>query len=53
MTVNVTDAVCVAEPAVPVTVMVYVPAGVVSPTASVSVDVPPAVVLVGANAAVA
>src|SRR5206468_1478523 len=54
-TLTTTDTVvaCVAEGAVPVIVMVYVPGVVAAPAVSVSVDIPPAVALVGENAAVA
>jgi hypothetical protein len=46
-TVTVTEAVCVAEPSVPVTVTVYVPGVVARPGETVSVDDPPAVTAVG------
>src|SRR5262249_58579027 len=52
-TTNDTVVVCVADGAVPVIVTVYVPGVVAAPAASVSVDDPPAVTLVGANVAVA
>ena len=53
VTFTVMDAVCVADAAVPVTVMVYVSSGVVASAATVSVELAPAVTLVGANVAVA
>jgi hypothetical protein len=52
-TTNDTVVVCVADGAVPVIVTVYVPGVVVASAASVSVDEPPAVTLLGANVAVA
>ena len=53
VTTNDTVVVCVADGAVPVIVTVYVPGVVAAPAASVSVDDPPAVTLVGVNVAVA
>jgi hypothetical protein len=53
VTTNDTVVVCVADGAVPVIVTVYVPGVVAAPAASVSVDDPPAVTLVGTNVAVA
>jgi hypothetical protein len=50
-TVTVTEAVCVAEPSVPVTVNVYVPGAVVSAGETVRVDDPPAVTAVGLRVA--
>ena len=53
VTSNDTVVVCVADGAVPVIVTVYVPGGVAASAASVSIDDPPVVALVGANVAVA
>ena len=50
---NITLVVCDVAPAVPVTVTVYVPGVVVAPAVNVSVELRPAVTLVGAKAAVA
>jgi hypothetical protein len=52
VTVSVTLVVCVADGPVPVTVMVYVPAGVLALVVTVSVELPPAVTLVGLKLAV-
>ena len=52
VTTRLTDAECVAEGAVPVTVMGYVPAGTEAPTVSVSVDAPPVETDAGAYPAV-
>lgn len=52
-TVNDTEVVCVAEAPVPVTVIEYVPAGVLAPAVSVSVELLPLVTDAGLNDAVA
>jgi len=49
----VTDTVCVVDVPVPVTVIVDVPSGVVASVATVSVELSPAVMLVGTNVVVA
>lgn len=53
ITTNDTVVAWVAEGAVPVIVTGYVPGGVIASAASVSVDEPPAVTLIGANVAIA
>ena len=53
VTVSVTVMVCVALAPVPVTVTEYVPGAVVAPAASVSVELPPAVIELGLKEAVA
>src|SRR2546430_4374580 len=52
VTVRLTDVLWAAAGPVPVTVIVYVPVAMLLPTVSVSVEVPPAVMGAGVNAAV-